>query len=341
MVLRLLAPLGLALALLSPVVTALAAPDAQGLPPYPVFYSGTVTVAGQPAPDGLEVRARVGNTWSGPGVTEGGRYSLTFPGEGTLAGQRVTFWLNQAVVATETDVLPSGFERRTVNLTFSTMPPPLTPTPTPDGTPQATPTPSGPVRVLLRAPPGSPTQVRRGEEFTLEVLVDPQGYALAQVQGRLTFDPRALRPVDVVVGEVLQGLPRAWEDQGNAVVFNILGGSGTARPGVVARVRFRVRGDAPGEGARVVLEELTPSLPSGLPLASSLETTEVTVGLTGLVGDLNADGVVDIRDLSLLGSSYNAHQGEGRFRPQADLNADGVVDRSDLAALAANYGSKE
>ena len=49
---------------------------AQGAPPAPTIYAGAVTVAGQPAQDGLRLVARIVDHETEPVFTQGGRYQL-------------------------------------------------------------------------------------------------------------------------------------------------------------------------------------------------------------------------------------------------------------------------
>jgi hypothetical protein len=60
---------------------------------------------------------------------------------------------------------------------------------------------------------------------------------------------------------------------------------------------------------------------------------------TSLVGDINADGVVDILDLSVAGLSFGAFEDEPEYNADADLNVDGVVDMRDFALICRNYGA--
>ncbi len=53
---------------------------------------------------------------------------------------------------------------------------------------------------------------------------------------------------------------------------------------------------------------------------------------TGLVADINGDGVVDTADLGVLISAF------GTAGPSGDLNADGVVDTADLGLLISGFG---
>lgn len=55
--------------------------------------------------------------------------------------------------------------------------------------------------------------------------------------------------------------------------------------------------------------------------------------------DLNSDGKVDIRDISIAAKAFGTHAGQLGFNPDADFNGDGWIDIRDLAAIAAHYGS--
>jgi hypothetical protein len=57
-----------------------------------------------------------------------------------------------------------------------------------------------------------------------------------------------------------------------------------------------------------------------------------------LLGDINADGVVDIYDAILMARSFNSAYGDPNWNPSADLNHDGIVDIYDAIILAANFG---
>ena len=123
------------------------AASAQGLPPpAPVVYSGAVTVGGEPAPDGLQIVARILDYQSQPVLTTGGAYSLLTvgPPDGTYLFNKVTFHiLDHELKALEEEALflggPAFVEG--FDLTFPALPP-LTPTPTPSPTPAATASPT-------------------------------------------------------------------------------------------------------------------------------------------------------------------------------------------------------
>lgn len=54
--------------------------------------------------------------------------------------------------------------------------------------------------------------------------------------------------------------------------------------------------------------------------------------------DINSDGKVDIKDLALVGSSYNSVPGDPNWDPRADTNNDSVINIMDQALVGLYYG---
>jgi len=57
-----------------------------------------------------------------------------------------------------------------------------------------------------------------------------------------------------------------------------------------------------------------------------------------MVGDVNADGKVDILDIALVARAYGSYLGHQRWNPNYDLDGNGKVDILDVALAARNYG---
>lgn len=131
--------------------------EAQGLPELrTIIFQGNVTIAGEPAPDGLIVTAKIRGSsgdviYTSPeaeiGRSSPGRYTALVVGPAPQAeGGTIEFWLDDQVIASSVDVFaPIQSGRvclgcawtlpilRTRNLEFSTAPV-ATPTPTPSPT---------------------------------------------------------------------------------------------------------------------------------------------------------------------------------------------------------------
>lgn len=58
----------------------------------------------------------------------------------------------------------------------------------------------------------------------------------------------------------------------------------------------------------------------------------------GLAGDLNFDGIVDIKDMVLAAMAFGSYPGHPAWNPIADVNSDGTVDIKDLVAIALHFG---
>ena len=124
---------------------------AGGIPPWPVIYSGSVTLGGSPAPDGLWIVGRMDGYTSVPLEIRDGRMSGLAVGapDQTFFGKTITFELRKdpaveegATVADETDIFakyPLPTLKKDFNLTFADFP---TPTPLPTATPTVTPIPT-------------------------------------------------------------------------------------------------------------------------------------------------------------------------------------------------------
>ena len=138
-----------------------------GQPPTPpVVYFGSVTVNGQPAPDGLVVVARIENYESEPVVTSNGSYIrlAVSPSSSAYLFKLTTFHIPAfGVQAFETVLFLGGPAERQLDLTFPALPEP-TPTPEPTATPvpapTATPTPAPTATATPTRVPPTPTTVR-------------------------------------------------------------------------------------------------------------------------------------------------------------------------------------
>ena len=188
-------------------------------PPGAAVYSGTITIGGQPAPDGLSIVARIpsplpNSDYQSPArITKGGKYQILSVGPpSVLFNYRVVSFHIIAVEGTETAHLgPEGLTAAEIdtflpgpniidgfNLTFPAIPPaptptpaPATPTPTPEpATPTPTPEPATPTPTPTNTP--EPTSTPTPEPTnTPEPTSTPEPTATPQ--------PTPLPPTPIVV----------------------------------------------------------------------------------------------------------------------------------------------
>jgi hypothetical protein len=86
-------------------------------------------------------------------------------------------------------------------------------------------------------------------------------------------------------------------------------------------------------GASFVLE--VPTFPTMLAISSNVasgSTTSTSFGISK-TPDIDHDGVINIRDLTMIALNY------GTSNPSADLNSDGTVNIQDLTIVALDFGA--
>lgn len=71
---------------------------------------------------------------------------------------------------------------------------------------------------------------------------------------------------------------------------------------------------------------------------SSFSFDIVFQGINHLIGDINKDGVVNMRDLAIIAAAYNSTPLDPQWNPEADLNKDGIINMRDIAVLMIDYG---
>lgn len=105
-------------------------PAAQTMSVFPNIYLGSVTISGEPAPEGLEIVARIRDQVSSPRPITDGKYvalTVNVP-DGTYAGETITFHIGD-IQAAETSTFtsstmlgPASNLTETLDLTFGSLP---------------------------------------------------------------------------------------------------------------------------------------------------------------------------------------------------------------------------
>ncbi len=87
---------------------------------------------------------------------------------------------------------------------------------------------------------------------------------------------------------------------------------------------------------------LASEVPHEINSSNNIMTGEAAIKVR-LVGDVNGDGLVDIRDIALATFPFGERPGRPRwlpYGPYADINNDEMVDVRDLAIIAGNFGRR-
>ncbi|MGD0159160.1 MAG: NosD domain-containing protein [Candidatus Bathyarchaeia archaeon] len=75
------------------------------------------------------------------------------------------------------------------------------------------------------------------------------------------------------------------------------------------------------------------TIPTG---SNTLSGETITIKL---MGDINDDGVVNLKDIALVARAFGSTPGSSNWNPNADINGDGTVNMRDIALVARQFGN--
>ena len=167
-------------------------------------------------------------------------------------------------------------------------------------------------------------------EISLKIM---GGEAVAGYQATVQFDRTALRYVSAANGDYLPAGAFFVEPkvEGNLVKLNAASLAGESNgDGTLAMLTFEV---IAAKVSQLTLSDVLLTDNAGSTSVPNVENTEIT-GPTGLKGDVNGDGQINIADLVLVASNL----GKTGQNP-ADVNGDGQVNIADLVLVAGALGN--
>ena len=185
----------------------------------------------------------------------------------------------------------------------------------------------------------SPTSVQSpalGARFTITLTV-AAAENVAGYQATLQFDPAAIRFVAHANGDYLKNgafdaSPAVDENSVTVAATSLAGVSGG--DGALATLTFEV---VDFKDSSLTLSEIILVTADGdrhFPRIENEQAIVVSTDDTGIVGDVNRDGVVNVQDLVLIGANLGQ-----TGRHVADVNGDGIVDIVDLVKVAGEIGN--
>lgn len=71
--------------------------------------------------------------------------------------------------------------------------------------------------------------------------------------------------------------------------------------------------------------------------ALSVSATGIARACTYLPYDLNKDGIIDMKDVAIFASAWQAKTGDANFNPNCDFNKDGIINIKDASLLAIHW----
>ena len=159
------------------------------------------------------------------------------------------------------------------------------------------------------------------------------GEAVAGYQASVQFDTTALRFVSGTNGDFLPAGAFFVEPkvEGALVKLNAASLAGeSSGDGTLATLTFEV---VKAKASRVTLSDVLLSNKVGESAIPKIENAQITEP-TGLKGDVNGDGIVNIQDLVLVASNLGT-----AGQNTADVNDDGIVNIQDLVLVAGALGA--
>ena len=167
-------------------------------------------------------------------------------------------------------------------------------------------------------------------EFTLDIV---DGEAVTGYQATVQFDTTALRYVSSSNGDFLPAGAFFVQPvvEVNLVKLNAASLAGESNgDGTLATLAFEV---IAAKASALTLSDVLLTDNAGIAYIPSVENAEITEP-TGLKGDVNADGIVNIQDLVLVAGRLGQSDTNS-----ADVNGDGIVNIQDLVLVAGALGT--
>lgn len=161
---------------------------------------------------------------------------------------------------------------------------------------------------ILSVSPSSPS-VKQNETISIDVMAMNNGTLIETFDVNVTYDGNLIgtKTVTALTAGATVDLNFTWQPSG------------------VAPASYTIKATAAAVAGEV-------------DLPNNVKTASVRVLSTkGLNTDVNGDGVVNMRDIGIVGRAFGTSQGEPDWNPAADVNGDGVVDLFDVALVARDF----
>lgn len=187
-----------------------------------------------------------------------------------------------------------------------------------------------------------------GQNLTINVTI-VNVVDLYAWQVKLLFNTTQLECTDVSIppNHIFAGLqyfstfPEINNNDGSVLLGCTLIGDrpGVNGTGVLVAIKFEAK--APGSSTLELVRvgrSHTMIIDSNI-MDIAFETQNGHVTVTKLIGDLNDDGEVDMRDIAIAAMAFGSYPGHSRWNIIADINQDSQVDMRDIALIARNFGA--
>jgi hypothetical protein len=199
------------------------------------------------------------------------------------------------------------------------------------------PPPPTPEAALLYVDPA--TVINWSPNFTVSInVVNASG--LSSLEFELGFNVSDLQANSVTSGSFIPGsaTPITQIDNTAAFVrFNVSLSTPLNGNGTLAVIQFQVQPGCPAYVQNSTLHLYNVTLLDSTGQALPFNTVDGSFTHT-VMGDLNGDGVVDVKDALLAAEAFGSSPGDPNWNPNADLGGFGIINIIDEILLAMNFG---
>jgi hypothetical protein len=175
----------------------------------------------------------------------------------------------------------------------------------------------------------------RGDDLLLHI--DMSNYdPINGIQFDLDYPAQWLEPAELIPTSRATTFSMMWRSMGNDkarfFIYSLSDGVITPGEGEIAVIRFTASDEIPVDTYQLDITEISMGTPeltdkfAGTDQQTQFEVTEKPL----LVGDVNGDGEVDVRDITAL---IDVIMNSITDNPRADVNQDGDIDVRDITAL--------
>lgn len=174
--------------------------------------------------------------------------------------------------------------------------------------------------------------------FTVNVNI-VNASSLYGLEFKLGFNASVLHANSVASGSFIPGSTTPITQINNTaafVTFNVSLSTPLNGNGTLALIQFQVQANNV-RNSTLHLYNVSLADNTGQALPSSTIDGSFTNAHT-IKGDLNGDGIVDIKDALLAAKAFGSSPGDPNWNPAADLDGNGVINIIDLLLLAMNFG---
>ena len=186
-------------------------------------------------------------------------------------------------------------------------------------------------------------EVSQGANFTVNIMVDPEGSEVMGAQYDLYFNSTLLNATEQTPGTFLGGIP--FVDDINNTIGRIMygefrtGTAGVTTPGMLTSITFEVIAE---RGVCELLLDNVILSDSGAAEIPGVNVSSGTVEIVdGICGDVNGDSKVNIGDVIRL-ANHVGFPDDPKYYPfdddLADVNNDNKVNIGDVIRLANHVG---